>query len=452
MAIQQYQPASSNYAGILATGYMDALLKDVLAPGIKSLVTLHTEAYKMFKEKGTPNDWDLAGRRLVMTLETALNGSYGGVAENATLPTPSRSAHRQHELYAKYVYSGFGLTGQIKAASKKGKGALKTALKTESKSMVKAISHHGQRQFWASGTGILGKVASYGGTSITLDTTYQTAAGAGGWPTNTRHFIKGMDVCWGTTGEINGAATQSGYATVDGITSNTVVLLTGVTGTNPATNDYICMGDNAYTSFNGEFMGLRGMANLGSNYVDPETGNANFDPDSLQSLNGSSDETQWNGEYIQLNSGTVGVNLAIDHIELAVDKFYNENAEYPDCMFMSSDVKREYTKLLRPDVRFAPQQLQGGQKSISFSSDGGDIPIKIDRFCWENEIVFMKKGEYWYSYMQPFGFISTGLNGGIMRQTTRKDNEEAFYGAYGNFGTSNRRCVLRLRDINATAA
>jgi len=427
MAVLGQSRGSSEYDGVVANTNMDALLRDIVSSSIVSQLNLSTPSLDVF---GGFSE-SMSGRRMTAPLETQVSGSFSAAAEGETIIGADKSEYTEYEVLAKYIYGQMALTGQVMNATRNSKGALRRAISVETDGLVRSFRHQLQRQFWGNGVGYMGLADSVdGGDTVTMDDTATYPV-----PTDTRHFLKGMKVAWGTAAQLASNA-NDGYGVISGVTSSTVFTITKTGGNNPAASDYFLMGDANVNSLSKELMGMGGMSDATAD---------------LQAVAIAS-YPSWVPTVLHANAGGgVGVDLTQDLMLRMVNKFVNINGEQPDCILAHYNMQNEYIKTISPDTRYAPQTMKGGHKTIQYAAGAGDILFVWDRYAPYYRLLFLKKNSFRYAWWQKPGWITTGNpNGQILRFVPNGDQAVGIYGAYGNFYTRNRQHLGILDEVNCT--
>lgn len=428
MAVLGQSRGSSVYDGVVANTNMDALLRDIVGKSIVSQLNLTTPSLDVFG--GFTETW--SGRRFRAPLETQISGSFSAAGEGDTIIGADRSQFTEYEVEVKYIYGKMALTGQVMNATRNNKGALKQAISVETDGLLRSFRHQMQRMFWGNGVGYLGKAAAAGmpGLTVTLDLTVNAPI-----PTDTRHLLVGMKVAWGTTEDLasNG---NDGYGYISKIDSSISFTVVKTSGNDPGTADFFVMGDANVNSYLKEMMGMGGIADATAD---------------LQAVLIAS-YPSWVPNILQANGGGgVGVDLSQDLMLRKVNQFVNVNGEQPDCILGHYNMQNEYIKTVSPDIRYAPQKMIGGHKTIAYAAGMGDILFVWDRYAPYNGLLFLKKNSFRYGWWQKPGWITTGnSNGQILRFVPNSDQAVGIYGAYGNFYTRNRQHCGVLTEVNCT--
>jgi len=426
MAVLGQSRGSSVFDGVVANTNMDALLRDLVGQSIVSQLNLTTPSLDVFG--GFTETW--SGRRFTSPLETQVSGSFSAAGEGDTIISADKSEFTEYEVLAKYIYGQMALTGQVMNATRNNKGALRKAISVETDGLLRAFRHQLQRMFWGNGVGFLAK-ATASSLTVTMDLTVASPI-----PTDTRHLLVGMKVAWGTTGQLaaNGNESYGYISKVDSSTTFTVVNSGG--GASPDTADYLVMGDANVNSYNKEMMGMGGI----------EDATADLQAVLIASY------PSWVPNILHANAGGgVGVDLTQDLMLRKVNQFVNVNGDQPDCILAHYNIQNEYIKTVSPDVRYMPQKMIGGHKTMAYAAGAGDIMFVWDRYAPYNKLFFLKKSSFRYGWWQKPGWITTGNAGGqILRFVPNGDQAVGIYGAYGNFYTRNRQHCGVLDEVNCT--
>jgi len=426
MAVLGQSRGSSVFDGVVANTNMDALLRDIVGQSIVSQLNLTTPSLDVFG--GFTETW--SGRRFTSPLETQVSGSFSAAGEGDTIIGADKSEYTEYEVLAKYIYGQMALTGQVMNATRNNKGALRKAISVETDGLLRSFRHQLQRMFWGNGVGFLALADAGTDLTIVMDTAAATPI-----PTDTRHLLVGMKVAWGTTGELvnNG---YGGYGYVSLVDSSTTFTVVKTAGDDPADADYVVMGDANVNSYNKEMMGMGGI----------EDATADLQAVLIASY------PSWVPNILHANAGGgVGVDLTQDLMLRKVNQFVNVNGDQPDCILAHYNMQNEYIKTVSPDVRYMPQKMIGGHKTMAYAAGAGDIMFVWDRYAPYNKLYFLKKSSFRYGWWQKPGWITTGNAGGqILRFVPSGDQAVGIYGAYGNFYTRNRQHCGVLDEVNCT--
>ena len=368
-----------------------------------------------------------SGRRFTSPLETQITGSFSAAAEGDTIIGADKCEFTEYEVLAKHIYGQMALTGQVMNATRNNKGALRKAISVETDGLLRSFRHQLQRMFWGNGDGLLAKATSTA-LLVVMDTTADS-----GWPTDTRHLLVGMKVAWAADPTGNA---YDGYGYISKVDSSNTFTVVATAGATPIDNDLFVMGDANVNSYKKEMMGMGGI----------EDATANLQAVLIASY------PSWVPNILHANvGGGVGVDLTQDLMLRKVNQFVNVNGDQPDCILAHYNMQNEYIKTVSPDVRYAPQKMIGGHKTMAYAAGAGDIMFVWDRYAPYNKLYFLKKSSFRYGWWKHPGWITTGNAGGqILRFVPNGDQAVGIYGAYGNFYTRNRQHCGVLDEVNCT--
>jgi hypothetical protein len=428
---------TSPYAGVLGSGGIDALLKDMNL-AIINVAKKEVPAWDAFGE--TTLQWT-AGRRATFPVRHQENGSFAGVPEQGRLPEPGATKHKEGEIWAKFIYSQMSITGQAVKFSRTSAQAQASALKTELESLRDGLKFNMQRMIWMDGVALLGKasvVAVAGAVAtITLDTTVADAE------TNTSKMRAGQLVVWGTTAQLANTGAPNvpdGAGYVSEVSGDAEVKVTKTYGNDPAPLDYLTPGTyssaaGAYAcSYNNEFAGLKLFGSVTA---------------TCQGLT-VADSPWWKPLQIQVNGGLGNLDIKQEYLMRMVSAYKRYTGTTPDMIWGHPGMAVEVFKMLYPDQRFAPLELMAGNKKLTFTYEDKQIPFHWDDMGFRNELTFIKNSDLKFSWCEPLGWVLDEFTGRILRERQGYDEGIATMGGYGQMLTLNRRTIGRLQDLNCT--
>lgn len=417
------------YGGKVASAGLEAVLRDVIEPGIYKIIKDEATGLKLF---GVDEGRKWAGRRLLFKLHTRHTGSFSAANEGDTLIGPGAVQYTEGEVFAKYIYGTLAITGQALAASAGGGGAI-DALAGETDSLVTTFRRHLDRMLWNRSNGFLCKVGVWNlaALRITVDI---AAADA---PTDPRFCYEGSKIAWGTIIEL--AATPAGFGTVTSIDlTNNYVYITVDSGSDPDAADYVVMGDATVNSYDKEFTGLKDVETAGND---------------LHSVSETSFPT-WVPASMTL-SGT-DVDMVPTVLIKGVNKYKQVNSMYPDLMLGHLSLIPEYFDHVMQDVRYAGSNsaFKTGYSDLAFTAGKGPIPFHFDEYApyrsTSAPLYLMEKRFFKYSWMVKPGFMTWNSGGDRITPTGLKDEGRAVYRAYGNFFTPDRRRMVKMASFTAS--
>ena len=390
----------------------DAVLKDQYEGKIRDILNSSIFLLKMLSK----DDESFTGRKVVFPVNVARNEGVGARGDNGTLPTAQNEVYVESNISVKYNYGRIEVTGPTIKASQGDAGAFAKAVGSEVKAMVRNLKSDINRQLYGDGTGVLALTNGAGGntTSLIVDT-----PGA-------RFLRRGVviDVYTATTGgsqEISAISISS-----DPTTTTSATLASAQTWSN---NSYIFRTGNRGM----EMSGIRGI-------VDDGTLGA-----SLQAINRNT-YPRWRGNVL----GNSGVNrtLTLDLMQRAIDNANETGEGEIDLIVGHHSIRREYLRLLQPDVRYAPTELRGGFKVLTYAGGGDDTVIYFDKDADYNRFQFLDTSSLKIYRQSDFYWMDE--DGAILSRVSGKDAFEATLKYYAELGTDAPNKNSRLDDITVS--
>jgi hypothetical protein len=132
--------------------------------------------------------------------------------------------------------------------------------------------------------------------------------------------------------------------------------------------------------------------------------------------------------------------VSIDLLQTGVDTCRIKGKKQPDMIVSNYGLRRKYANLLLPDVRYAPEQLKGGFKVITF--DG--IDWFVDKDCSLGRIYFLRKDSLERFEMEPIGLLDEVSEG---ERVSKKDVYEFLVGGYLNLGVLRPNGNVKMTDL-----
>ena len=337
---------------------------------------------------------------------------------------------RQH--YALVQISGLAI-----AASKQSLHAFVQAKDFEIKNKTKWLISQLNVQYYGIGQGQLATVsASADGSpsTITVDLTE---------PFNMRWFRKGMklDVFNAAiTTKRNTAAKKSGYK-ITAVNKTTGVISLLDTGTDDPNSDgvvatdIICFEDSnqAAPDAPSDVAGkqILGLASLVDNNTEGLTTVQNIDRSVRPIFNSS-----------VLSNGGTDRPLSLDLMQQLVDEIEAESGETPDFMVAGFGQRRNYLNLLWYDVRYGPQKLIGGFRTLQYNN----LDWVVDKDCQLGRIYVGVRSELQKYVVAPIGILDQA--GPQMERIPKKDVHELLIGGYMNLGMERPNTWGKMDDLD----
>lgn len=401
----------------------DAVLKDYYEGPVRSHIQNKVTILRHVDK--SKRKWN--GRRVFFPLHLSRNEGVGARAENVDLPAAGKQGYVESVIEAKYLYGRIELTGPVIAASQGDKGAFATALAQEVKGMRNDLRNDTNRQVWGNpvngiNTGIMCQLsanADEDAVAIACDNE------------GTRYLKKNMAVVIGSHADLNNGGSAGVAATISSVDSTTAATVPALAG-DTLNNDFVVRGDARGTSYQNEITGL-------SFIVDDD------DSIDLQSVD-VSDNTEFKSSVF----GASGVNrdLSLELMQLAIDACDEKGGEEPDLIMGHHSMRREYINLLTSDVRYAPEQLRGGHKTLTYAGGSEPMPIEFDKHAPYNKLWFIRSSDIKQYVQKDWGWADR--DGAILSRVSSRDSWEAFMCYYGNLGCEVRNTHAVVEDLNAS--
>jgi hypothetical protein len=393
----------TNFDAVLKEWY-EGSVRDILNSEIFLLKTLS-------KEDGM---W--AGNNVIFPVNVRRNEGVGARSDGGTLPSAQNEVYQESQIGCKYNYGRIQVTGPTIKASQNDRGAFARAVGSEIKLMVRNLKNDINRQMFGDGTGALAMTNGAGSatTALVVDTP------------GSRFLRGGMVVDVYT-------ATSGGAQEVDSIAISTdPVSRTAATFASAQT-----WGDDSYVfredSRGLEMMGIRAI-------VDDGTLGASF-----QNINRTT-YPRWRGNILG-NSGTNRA-LTLDLMQRSIDTASELGNGEIDLIVAHYSARREYIRLLSPDVRYAPLELRGGFKTLVYAGGADEIPFHFDKDADYNRIYFLDTSSL--KVYRQSDFYWADEDGAILSRVSNQDAFEAFLKFYANLGCDAPNKNSRLDDITVS--
>lgn len=317
---------------------------------------------------------DVWGKEIKRLAQHGINGGVGAGSETGNLPTAGSNNYDTFTLTLKNLYGTIEISDKAIRASENSAGAFVNLLNAEMEGLIKSASYNFGRMLYGDGTGVLAKVVSVDGASVTCDIV--------------KNIVEGM--------------------TVD-IRSSTGTLLTGSTArrvlsVDKATKTVEFEGDDFVTTSVKEGC----LITVQGSYNQEITGlGAIFK--SNGSLYGLSRSThKWLVPYMKSSVGEISETV----IQAAIDTLEEDAGSHVNFIVCSSGVKRAFIKHLATYKRNTDvMNLAGGFKAISYN----DIPIVSDRFCPDGTMYLLNTDDFTLHQLCDWQWLE-GDDGKILKQ------------------------------------
>ena len=419
---------TSNFAGVLADGVIDPLLRDLHSKDIQKLFFDRNPVLKEIRSY-EDLDWDVSSRRAVFTLEIARPGSFIGLNELEAPPKGSASEFVQGEIYARNLYSTFEITGQAYSKGTNGK-AVANLVKHNMKRMMETVEANMERMVCGDATGVLCDVASYnsGTKTVTID-----PSGANDIP-NLYFLHQNSNVAWGSVSGTTFTKTGSGKVVAKPRRAPlTFVISVDGTSADPAAADVFVMGDSGTPGhgYRKEFYGLKNILK------DQKFLGIDWD-----------DVPEWEPQNV-LNTDTTE-EFTAEYLTELCDEYENVTDQMPTQIMAPPKLLRTYQGAMVQDVRYVPGgTMVGGAKGLQFvhSASGNSIPLVRVRSLMDTMAILWQPSKVGFAWQEKWGWRQWD-GGKILRPNpSGLDAASAYYQAYGNLGCKNRKFVMGVQNL-----
>jgi hypothetical protein len=420
------------------------LLKTVYGTGLSEQFPLEVITYNQF----TTSSRKPTGLGYKFGMNIANPQGIGARADAGILPDPLPGKQDNGLIVPAYNYGVLRTSGPAIEASKGDLSAFISALEGDVDRIYEGLLHDLNRQCWGDGFGKLGTLSAASDSLSTTTTWTATCDNALG----VKYMQEGMVVDFYASG---GAIDQSAVASrISAINLDTKVVTfeandgtyktnhpivaarsyTIATDTVPAASQIVRIGarDAAFATTDTpiEMIGLEGI-------FDDGTLLASFEGITVANQN------KWKANI--LSNSSVDRELTIDLMLRACDRSRARSGRMVNCIRMGLGQRRKYANLLINDVRYAPQQLEGGYEKLTFSGGDGGVEIVVDPVAQPGKMYFEQKGVIQKYEMTPLGW--SDLDGAQLSRRPGYDQFDQFLRLYANLGCENRNSLTKITDL-----
>jgi hypothetical protein len=395
---------------------LDPILQDVYLGPLTEQFYNRTPLYDRV-ERVVPSQV-FNGRRVVLASHTGRNQGFGYRPEGAALPSAKRPDSENMFVDLVYGYGKIKLSGQIIAATKKGRKAFADALEWNMRDIKEGLGFHTAKHVvFGDGTGVMA-LANGAGTSQTSLIVDNPGA---------ELFEREMQIDVYTSG----GSQEVNNVEVTAINQSTDTLTLGTAST---------WSDNSKVYLHGErnevIMGLAGIVDDGTRVS------------SFQGVTRSSNT--WLNANVLSNSGTnraVTLRL-VDDGAMEGTKNMASSGQMPTAIYSRPVIAQNYAELVRVDRRFSPnvKTLNNGWRALEVEVPGGVLPWFLEPMCRPNEIFMVRESDLFMLEMAPMGWVD--YDGHVTRMAQDgSDALEACLRVYHQLAA--RRCNTHtlIRDV-----
>lgn len=421
-------------------------LKNVYEPGMTNQFPEENITYNLFSTA----DKKPGGNGLIGAVRYARAQSGGARAESTKLPDPLTGKKDQYTITPKYIYETLRITGPAIESTKADVMAFVDGLADEIDDHYKNMLANLNRMSHWDGFGQLARLTA--AATVPAD----TWAGTFDNDIGVMYLAEGMLVDFyasaGDTVPGSSGSAVFGQRILSITPSTNVVIFETNATTYKANHPTLSSLTNgvATTMANGAIAVALGARELGWASTDTPVEmyglDAIFDDGTaLAAFEGITvaSNPKWAANI--LSNSSVNRELTVDLMLTACDLSRRRSGEKPDTILMGLGQRRKYANLFLADVRFDPEVLKGGYRTLTFAAGDGSVKIIIDPLCQPNKMYFFPMGAIKKYELTPLGWGN--LDGSQLHQRASYDEWEAYLRIYTQLGITQRNCFTLLKDL-----
>lgn len=389
-------------------------LKKVYGERLVSTQNLEAKTIDKFEKSG--KSYNPGGEGFFGAINDTSNESVGALTETEAFRTDQAPGYAQWKVQPKIMNGPFSFSGLVAKATDSDEEAFANIVVHLMDNTRSALRSDMNRQIFGKGDGLLAAVATAG--SATTDTTLVVDTA--------QYLRKGqkVDIYEGASKVVDSATISS----VNPITK--VVTFSAQLGAIVAEDAELVKENtrDSAPSDGKELMGLRGI-------VDDGTDVATF-----QNIASS------NSEWQSIVRAAGGATLTADMLQRLEDDILIHSGQEADMLIMHPNQRRAYLDLVLDKRRFMDGKMDAGHEKITFNGK----TYWLDKDCQRDVIYNVKRSEI-------LKFEVAGLELGSekdssdFQRVSGYDKYEAFWRAYLNFGTGNRKCHGKISGLAVKA-
>ena len=324
-------------------------------------------------QRSTADVWGKEVRRLA---QYGVNGGVGAGTEEGDLPSAAGNNYEQFVTTLKNLYGTIEISDKAVRASENNVGAFVNLLNAEMDGLIRSSAFNFGRMLFGDGSGVLCKVVSVSGNTVTAD--------------GVKNLIEGMvvDVLAAGGAPISGA---KGRRVVAVDRAAKTFTLSGDALTGVAKDNLVCV----QGSYNLELTGLGAIFK---------------DTGSLYGLDRATHK--WMIPYMQSSVGTLSETV----MQKAIDQLEERAGSRFDFIVCSWGVKRALQNLLSENRRSTDVEvLAGGYKAMTYNG----IPVVADRFCPDGTMYLLNTSDFCLHQLCDWKWLE-GDDGKVLKQIAGK--------------------------------
>ncbi len=324
-------------------------------------------------QRSTADVWGKEVRRLA---QYGVNGGVGAGTEEGDLPSAAGNNYEQFVTTLKNLYGTIEISDKAVRASENNVGAFVNLLNAEMDGLIRSSAFNFGRMLFGDGSGVLCKVVSVSGNTVTAD--------------GVKNLIEGMvvDVLAAGGAPISGA---KGRRVVAVDRAAKTFTLSGDALTGVAKDNLVCV----QGSYNLELTGIGAIFK---------------DTGSLYGLDRATHK--WMIPYMQSSVGTLSETV----MQKAIDWLEERAGSRVDFIVCSWGVKRALQNLLSENRRSTGVEvLAGGYKAMTYNG----IPVVADRFCPDGTMYLLNTSDFCLHQLCDWKWLE-GDDGKVLKQIAGK--------------------------------
>lgn len=367
---------------------------------------------------------DFVGKDMFVSNPLSFSGGVG----SGSLPTPNVGKYEGSIINSKKVYAVCQVEREAIKASEQSEGAFVKAMAETVKKTLESFMRNMSRQFFADGSGVLGKGAGAGAATAvtglgTIASPYIITLTAATFFDANFEERDLVQIGTGAAADNSGAAVETTYLEIASV--DPVLFQVGLVGVSArlavhvgavskfATTDVIIL----QNSYQNDITGLRGIANLSA------AGSGSIYNVAVQ--------RRWSMQVQDASAAAITVDL----INQEMLKIERKSGKVPNLIVCGF---KQYQKLLalqenQKRYNLSPKDSKyAGQFSfdgLQFMSTAGIVPVVYDRFVHDDEI-WLLNDNYITITMRPGGVQWFEEDGTVFLRDTGSDSYSARYGGY----------------------
>lgn len=333
---------------------VDSILKEVYEPALQDQLQSDVLTLKRIEKTSEGVTNDVGGKYVVFPVRTRRNHGVGARSENEPLPDPKTQKYAAARVPLKYLYGLISLTGQTMKLANTNTQAFSSALSEEVDGMRETLAKDMNRQVYGTSLGILATIPTGSASSQTTQTV-----------TNAQYLEPGMVV---DVLSSDGTVTRISKVEITDVSGTTITFSAAFDTTDA---DII----TRWRSYGKEIVGFEEIVS---------------DTGTLFNINPTV-EPVWKAT-VNANGG-VNRPLSEGMMIKMVDDVRTKSGKMPTVIFTTLGVRRSYFNLLSQQRRYAGEtkKFPGGFEGLSFTTDGGDVPLISDSDCQPNRMYFINE-------------------------------------------------------------